>query len=144
MTKLMLTPHFSLEEFEHSDTALAHNINNKLPASLFPNDVAICKLAEEVRTLLGDKPLKVSSGYRCASLNKRVGGVSSSQHLTAEACDLIPQGSIQAAYEKIRTSDIPYDQLILETAGKAQWLHISYNNAKTREQQRRSALKMEK
>ena len=71
------------------------------------------------------KYIKVNSGYRSPDLNKKVGGVSTSQHQRGEAID-ITAGSVEK--NKILYDIIDgqgrYDQLIWERGGT--WIHVSY------------------
>lgn len=139
---LMLSPHLSLAEFEASDAAKRHGIPNKVPDYLLPSAFLLAtEVFEPIRELLGDRPIKISSGYRCSALNRQVGGVSSSQHVKAEALDFLPSAmSVKVAYNMIKDSTIPYDQLILEQSDKVIWIHVSYDASKPRDKQRRSAL----
>lgn len=43
---------------------------------------------EELRVALGDKPIIITSGYRCLKHNKDTGGVKNSQHLYGRAADI--------------------------------------------------------
>lgn len=63
----------------------------------------LSKLLESIRHILGDKPLKVNSGYRNPSLNKAVGSkAKSSAHMRFEAADIVPSGmSIKEALTAI-------------------------------------------
>lgn len=49
--------------------------------------------AEALRHRLGDQPLRVTSAYRSAECNRRVGGASNSNHLYGRAIDLVPGSS---------------------------------------------------
>ena len=49
---------------------------------------------EPLRKAMGE-PIKIGSGFRCQQLNKAVGGVANSQHLTGQAADLCIDGDIQ-------------------------------------------------
>jgi len=51
----------------------------------------IAKL-EVLRSLLGDKPIIITSGYRCEKHNRKVGGASGSQHLKGKAADIVVRG----------------------------------------------------
>lgn len=54
-------------------------------------DVALIGLLEQVRNHF-DKPVVVTSGYRCMEHNERVGGSHNSQHLYGRAADIIVAG----------------------------------------------------
>lgn len=47
---------------------------------------------EELRKAIGNKPIIITSGYRCSIHNSRVGGVKNSQHLQGKAADLYVNG----------------------------------------------------
>ena len=47
---------------------------------------------EELRTALGNKPIKITSGYRCRKHNKEVGGEDESYHLFGMAADIKVEG----------------------------------------------------
>lgn len=46
--------------------------------------------AEAMRKRLGDKPLKITSGYRDPACDRQVGGSGSGQHTTGKAIDFVP------------------------------------------------------
>lgn len=50
--------------------------------------------AEGLRKQIGDKPLKVSSGFRDPSCNASVKGAPASRHLTGNAIDFVPTGGL--------------------------------------------------
>jgi hypothetical protein len=133
MSDIELSDHFKLSEFTKSDTALKHNIDNQVhDTSIACNLTALCeKVLEPVRAIAG-RSLAVTSGYRSAALNKRVGGASNSQHLFGEAADIVPAGGeVMALALAVRMrEDIPFDQLIFENRMRGgqwrQWIHISH------------------
>ena len=91
---MKLSPHFSLSEFESSATATAKGIDNTLKHSdvdhsrIIDNLRRLCQeVLEPLRRHL-DRPVVISSGYRCKKLNQLVGGVRTSQHMTGEAADI--------------------------------------------------------
>jgi uncharacterized protein YcbK (DUF882 family) len=47
---------------------------------------------EDLRHVIGDKPIVVNSGYRCPVHNKDVGGVANSQHCQGRAADIYVNG----------------------------------------------------
>lgn len=59
---------------------------------------------EDIRALLGDKPLTVNSGYRTPEYNRRLeGAVAKSQHLEGRAIDFThPTMTPRAVWVKIR------------------------------------------
>lgn len=76
---------------------------------------------EHAREILGDVPLQINSGYRCTAVNAKVGGVHSSAHVDGRAADFVPLGMyLSDAFDKLRYSDLPYDQIILEPT----WIHL--------------------
>ena len=80
---------------------------------------------EQVRELLGNEPIEITSGYRGPELNRLVGGVLDSDHCLGWAGDAKHSRlSVRAAYEKIKLSNIQYDQLIYEFG---RWFHLSFN-----------------
>jgi len=119
-----LTPHFTLEEFTFSQTATRKGIDNTPHEGILDNLCILANGMEDVRNLL-NAPIYVSSGYRCPELNDLLGSKRTSQHTKGLACDFTSNvyGSPQIIFADIITSDIPYDQLILEFD---RWIHISF------------------
>lgn len=117
--------YFTIDELCKSDTAKKKGINNTPTAEIKQKlEVLIDELLDPVREAWG-KPIRVNSGYRCAKLNKAVGGVANSQHMKGEAADL-NAGSValnKQLFELIRTR-YEYDQLIDEA--NYAWVHVSY------------------
>lgn len=66
-------------------------INNKLRMSagqIEQNIIATATQLDEMRMLLGNRPLKVNSWYRPQHINHRVGGAKNSRHLFGDAVDI--------------------------------------------------------
>ena len=121
-----LSEHFALSEFERSDQANALKIDNRVPVRYVPSLETLCReVLEPLRQHVG-KPIRISSGYRCPALNKAVGGVANSQHLTGEAAD-IHLDSIEEGREwfKWLMDNTNVDQLIWERSGSTRWIHVS-------------------
>lgn len=83
---MKLTEHFNLQEFIKSETARRLNIDNT------PNEDQLFylqNLANELEKIRLEyqKPIVISSGYRCEKLNAKVGGAKNSQHCTGAAAD---------------------------------------------------------
>lgn len=133
----MITKNFSMEELVASNTARMKGIDNTPDKEV---EARLVLLAQQVLQPLRNrygKPIKISSGYRCKTLNKAIGGVSTSQHLKGEAVD-INNGQIEnkklflLASKMIKEGVITVGQLIDEKGYK--WLHISLPDNKHRNQ----------
>ena len=59
------------------------------PDGMDPN---LIHVLENIRHLLGDRPITVLSGYRCPKHNAAVGGAKSSQHMLGTAADIRCEG----------------------------------------------------
>jgi len=113
-----MTEHFSYAELTKTETG----IPNDAPLELAGNLTRLAEMLEQVRSLLGDFPIKINSAYRSPEVNKAVGGVSTSQHTRGLAADFNPGNvSKHVAFDLIRASEIQFDQLIVEPT----WIHIS-------------------
>jgi len=119
-----LTDHFSLEEMSFSETAVRHGISNKPDTDSRHNLMELCEsMLEPIREIAGG-PITVTSGYRSPTLNSIIGGAPQSQHKTGEAADInCPLLNPQALFQRIRQSDLPFDQLIDEFRS---WVHVSF------------------
>src|SRR5262245_1372399 len=123
-----LTPHFTLEEYLHSDTADAMGIDNTPTHDDIIHMVYHALMMEGVRHICGDHPVSISSGYRCPQVNAAVGGASNSAHLYGCAADFtIPDfGDVTSICKKLEPylATLGVDQLIDESGGGARWVHI--------------------
>ena len=121
--------YFKLHEFIDSPTAIRRGIDNT------PNQDVKCNLTALVANVLDPlreaygKPIVVNSGYRCPKLNRAVGGVAKSQHLTGMAADIRSANASVTEHKKlfnlIQELKLPFDQLIDEHNYK--WIHVSFN-----------------
>lgn len=122
-----LTPHFTLEEFTDSQTAARKGIHNVPSANSQErkNIQRTAEVMEKVRTILEDKPVLVSSGYRSPAVNKAVGGSSNSAHISGLAVDFSCPGfgtPLQICKKlKPHMQDLGIDQLIHEYDS---WVHL--------------------
>ncbi len=87
-----LSLYFDYEEFFRSSTARAQGIANCPPtgaecAAVCHNISVVALICQRARIELA-APIVVTSGYRCAALNRAVGGVDNSCHLRGAAADL--------------------------------------------------------
>lgn len=129
---MQLTSHFSLEEFTVSQAAERNGISNQPDKESFTNLVYTATQLELVRSLL-NKPITVNSAYRSPKVNSLVKGAKNSQHVEGKAVDFISPsfGTPKQIVEKIKASDIMYDQLIHEFNS---WVHISFSKQNSRRQ----------
>ena len=118
--------HFSLHELTQSETATELGIDNSPTADALPNLMRMMELLEQTRHTLGDKPMTITSGYRCVILNRAVGGVATSAHQQGLAADFVcPRfGTVREIVRFLAASQLNFDQLIEEHAGGKSWVHI--------------------
>ena len=128
---MRLSRNFLLSEFTKSDTATAKAIDNTPPPEHLANLRVTALGLEQVRALLDDRVVHITSGYRSPALNRAVGGVANSAHALGLAADFTVEGmtALQVC-QRIRDSRIAFDQLIYETSrGVA---HLSFDPARLR------------
>jgi zinc D-Ala-D-Ala carboxypeptidase len=117
---MQLSEHFSLEEL----TATSHRQFDNTPnATEMANLTRLAATLEQVKTLLGGKPVMINSGFRSKQVNDSVGSKDTSQHRIGCAADIrVPGMTPNEVVKAIIASDIGYDQLIREFDS---WTHIS-------------------
>ncbi len=138
---IMASPHFSIDELTFSETATRHGIDNTPDDNQLDNLFITAMEMENVRELLGNNIIHVSSGYRCLELNTLLGSRETSSHVRGLACDFTSRGygTPNDIVSAIVDSNIPYDQVILEYD---RWVHISF--CEDEETPRRQALAINK
>ena len=132
-----LTPHFSLDEFTHSQMAARQGINN-VPAEGSHARVNLHRTAEtleKVREILEDYAINISSGYRAPKVNAMIGGAKNSAHTHGLAVDFTCPGfgtplEICKALEP-HMAELEIDQLIHEFST---WVHLGLRDSKPRHQ----------
>jgi len=129
---MKLSPHFSLEELIHSDTATRLDIDNTPSEEVMDNLKFLAEKLEDVRALLHN-PMLISSGYRSYALNDHLGSKRTSAHTRGLAVDFISPsfGTPEEIVEAIVNSDIEYDQVILEFG---RWVHLAFTPDEPRKQ----------
>ena len=118
-----LTEHFTLEEL----TATSHREFDNIPnESEIANLQRLAEFLEQVKTVLGDKPVMINSAFRSKQVNDSVGSKDTSQHRLGCAADIrVPGMTPDQVIQTIMQSDIQYDQIIREFDS---WTHISIPN----------------
>jgi hypothetical protein len=117
-----LTAHFALEELACTQH---REFDNTPPPEVVATLRETAARMEEVRRQLGGGVITVSSGYRCRSLNRAVGGAATSAHLTGHAVDFncYGFGDALAVCRALAESDLDFDQIIEEGT----WCHVSFD-----------------
>ena len=124
---MRLTEHFSLEELTASDTAARLGIDNTPSAEILATLKATAQRMEHVRLILGH-PIEVTSGYRCAAVNRAIGSKDTSAHVLGHAVDFrCPGFGTPLAVARALAGyvdELEFDQLIHEFR---RWVHISFH-----------------
>jgi hypothetical protein len=106
---MKLSKHFFLSELTVSEIGARQNIPNVPSGKVIDNLKALCgNILEPVREYYGS-PVVVTSGFRCYTINRLIGGVPNSQHVQGEAADFtVPGHSVADVFEWIKNSDLPF------------------------------------
>lgn len=130
--KTIKSDFFTLEEFTRSTTAKRLKIDNT------PDDVVIRNIQYGVQMVLDplrrilQTPIIITSGYRCAKLNKAVGGVANSWHTKGNAADLRikDEEEAKAIFQILKT--LPsVDTVLFEHSSTAIWIHVQWDMERT-------------
>ena len=126
------TPNFSWAELTVTQTGLPNHPTE------YHHSTALRLTAqnmEVVRKFLGDRPIRITSGWRSSAVNTAVGGSDTSDHMEGHAVDFTHADlSPQTVFQKIAKSWIGFDQLI----GYKNMNHISFAPTMRREHWRAS------
>ena len=134
--QVKLSDHFSLAELCKTSAKTA---DGNIPSHVhIENLKRLCGWLEELRRRWnniygeGDDPIVINSGYRSEAVNKAVGGVKGSNHLTGCAADIRVAGIeqlIRYATILLDISDLnneDFDELLIERSPKGgYWLHFA-------------------
>ena len=141
---------FTISELCRSDKASKLKIDNTPTPGIKQNlERLVANILDPLREAWGG-PIDVTSGYRCPMLNKAVGGVKNSQHLTGQAADIriysrdangeyirdkngdriVDRAANRRLFQLIQSMGLPFDQLIDES--NFSWVHVSFDNSRNR------------
>lgn len=137
---MKISEHLSLAEVTRSEYAKRNGINNMPNPEHTENLIELAqKIFEPIRKHF-NKPIYISSGYRCKALNTAIGGAKNSQHMKGEALD-IDQGNRKENMEifDFIKNNLEFDQLINEFG--YDWIHVSYNTSGKQAKQVLDAIK---
>ena len=128
-----LSEHFTLGELTKTKTGIK-NVPNEEQVN---NLRRVCRWLEQLRRRWnnlygeGDDPIIINSGFRSPAVNKAVGGVATSNHLTGCAVDIRCIGMEQALRYAAILLDISdlnredYDELLIEQKRNVIWIHLA-------------------
>ena len=128
-----LSEHMTLAELCKTKTGI-ENVPNEAQVE---NLKRLCRWLEQLRKRWndlygdGDDPIIINSGFRSPEVNKAVGGVPNSNHLTGCAVDIRCIGMEQALRYAAILLDISdqrgedFDELLIEQKGRVIWIHFA-------------------
>jgi len=115
-----LSPNFTLDELTHTDH---RDLDNTPNDTELENLVRLAEFLEQVKEVLGGKPIIVNSAFRSKAVNDAVGSKDSSQHRRGCAADIrVPGMKPDEVVRTIIEAKLPFDQVIREFD---RWTHVS-------------------
>jgi hypothetical protein len=128
-----LTPNFTLEELTHTDHRTLDNtptehekciINGKeVLVNAVENMPRLADFLEQIKVILGGKPIMVNSGFRSEAVNDAVGSSNKSDHRRGCAADIrVPGMTPDEVTRAIIGSSLEYEQVIREFD---RWTHVA-------------------
>ena len=128
-----LTPNFTLEELTHTDHRELDNTptttekciidGKEVIVNAYENLPRLANFLEQLKVILGGKPIMVNSAFRSESVNTAVGSKNTSDHRRGCAADIrVPGMTPDEVTRAIINSDLPYQQVIREFD---RWTHVA-------------------
>jgi zinc D-Ala-D-Ala carboxypeptidase len=128
-----LSEHFTFEELTHTDhRELDNTPTNAEKCVIDGKDVLIDAVAnlprlaaflEQIKVVLGGKPIMVNSAFRSEAVNSAVGSKNTSDHRRGCAADIrVPGMTPDEVTKAIIASDLGYAQVIREFD---RWTHVA-------------------
>lgn len=123
--------HFNLSEFFRSSTAAKNGIENEPSiderAAIVRNiNLLVDNVLDPVRDVV-QAPILITSGYRSSQVNRLVGGVDDSQHMSGCAADFHVEGFTPSMMYQVFlyiSNTLEFDQLIYYR--RKNIIHVSY------------------
>jgi putative chitinase len=120
-----LSEHFTFEELTITDHREFDNTPNVEETE---NLTRLAGFLEQVKEVLGGKPIMVNSAFRSEAVNNAVGSRNTSQHRIGCAADIrVPGMTPDEVVKAVMAAGLGYDQIIREFD---RWTHISVPNTK--------------
>jgi hypothetical protein len=128
---MKLSENLELSEVIRSESAKRLGVNNTPTAEHIENLKALAEnIFQPIRDHFG-VPIRISSGYRSAALNKKIGGARKSDHLAGKAIDIDQDNTsiTNAQVFDFIKHNLKFSQLIWEfgTDKNPDWVHVSYD-----------------
>lgn len=128
-----LTEHFTFEDLTHTDHREFDNTptnaekciidGKEVLVDALGNLPRLAAFLEQVRVVIGNKPIMVNSAFRSHDVNTAVGSKDTSDHRRGCAADIRVSGMTPDEVTRaIIASDLPYQQVIREFD---RWTHVS-------------------
>lgn len=128
-----LTPHFTFEELTHTDHRTLDNTptehekciidGKEVTVNAVANLTRLANFLEQVKVVLGNKPIIVNSAFRSEAVNTAVGSKNTSDHRRGCAADIrVPGMTPDQVVRAIIASGLPYQQVIREFD---RWTHVA-------------------
>lgn len=124
--------YFTLQELVKSNTAARLKIDNTPDAEILRNLQYGVQMVLDPLRRIHQQPIIITSGYRCAQLNKAVGGVANSWHTKGNAADIRIKDENEAReiFDILKT--LPsVDTVLFEHSRQSQWIHVQWDMTKT-------------
>jgi putative chitinase len=130
---MQLSEHFTFEELTHTDHRTLDNTptehekciidGKEVIVNAVANLPRLAAFLEEVKTVLGGKPIMVNSAFRSEAVNDAVGSSNKSDHRRGCAADIrVPGMTPDEVVRAIIGSGLGYQQIIREFD---RWTHIA-------------------
>lgn len=128
-----LSPNFTFEELTHTDHRELDNTptesekciidGKEVMVNASANLTRLANFLEQLKIVLGGKPIMVNSAFRSEAVNTAVGSKNTSDHRRGCAADIrVPGMTPDQVVRAIIASDLPYQQVIREFD---RWTHVS-------------------
>lgn len=123
---------FTLQELIKSTTAARLKIDNTPNAEILRNLQYGVQMVLDPLRRIHQQPIIITSGYRCAQLNKAVGGVANSWHTKGNAADIHIRDEEEAREIFNILKTLPsVDTALFEHSHSSQWIHVQWDMTKT-------------
>ena len=131
-TNPLKSDYFTLQEFIKSSTAARLKIDNTPTNEILRNlQYGVSMVLDPLRRI-HQKPIIITSGFRCEKLNKAVGGVANSWHTKGNAADIHIKDENEAKEIFNILKALPsVDTVLFEHSHSSQWIPVQWDMTKT-------------